>query len=85
MKKELIEKITRQLKDNILALESAAFAIDGTKAEDISENTIESTSIAATCIIEMRYNELLLEELNQLSRNERLKETLNQLKFKQSC
>jgi len=63
---KLIEKTIRQLRDNIHALERAAFEIDGTIEADVSECTIESTSSADTCIIEMRWNKQLLNELNQI-------------------
>ena len=46
------------------ALERAAFVIDGSRLQDLQPGIIESTGAATTCLIEIRENNKLINELN---------------------
>jgi hypothetical protein len=46
-------------------LEYAAYNYDGSKLEDLSPGIMESTSVAGSCLIEIRLNNELLEKLKE--------------------
>jgi len=58
-----MEKLIERLDACSRALVYAAYNYDGAKLEDLPVNIIESTGVSDTCLIEIRENNLLIEEL----------------------
>ena len=63
-----MEELIRRLEACNYALEYAAWNYSEMKLEDLDPNIIESTGVADSCLIEVRNNNLMIEELRDLTR-----------------
>jgi len=63
MEQKQIARVIDRLEQNNMALERIAYLYDKSTLKDLEEGIIESSSESKTCLIEIRNNNILIEEL----------------------
>ena len=58
-----MEEIIKRLEACNRALENAAYNYDGSIIEELDSNIIESTGVSTTCLIEVRKNNEMINDL----------------------